>query len=136
MELVRSKIKRVLPCDVTKDDMVITSDNSLKYDAISSSGCLESACANYEDYCLVAKRLGSLLTKGGVLLLIGNIQCSFYKIGEETFPVVKMSKEQVEDAFKNAGLSNFTWYITDKHYYDTNEIDLQGYFFMSAIKEN
>jgi len=132
IELIRYKIKDILPCDIGNHHIIPTSDGVL-YDTICSSGCLECACKSYDEYYRAAEQFSELLVSGGLLLLFGAIQGSFYEVNQK-FAVLSLSEAQIEDAFRNAGFSKFTWYITEKKSCSPIDVDVKAYFFMSAVK--
>lgn len=133
--MMRSKIKNILSCDIRQENILESKENGVFYDAIISCKCIEVCFTDYNGYCEAAKKLTSLLAKSGILFLMGDIECSFYKVAGQTFPVLKLTSEQIELAFKNAGMSEFTWFINEKpSYADPDSYDLQGFFLMTAIK--
>lgn len=134
--LMRSKVKRILPSDITKDNIVQTGTaTATLYDGICSSETLEACCQNYSDYCIAAQKVSNLLAKNGTLFLIGNLQCSFYKFGDQKFTCVPLKADEIENAFKQAGLSNFTWHLIHETFYiDPSDCDMTGSFFMTATK--
>ena len=108
---LRSSIKAIVPCDVTKDPLLPT-EFMEEYDVLSSTLCLESACKSVDDYNAAVKRFFQLLKPGGKMFIYGlerNTEFShpaMYKVGNEFFNDIRLSKELITKALENAGFIN------------------------------
>ncbi|XP_076085596.1 indolethylamine N-methyltransferase-like [Mytilus galloprovincialis] len=100
---LRPKIKRVLPCDVYKQNPIdpIQLD---PVDVICTSACLESACLDKDAYHNAMKNVVSLLKPGGKLILIGVLNCPQYTVGSEIFKCLPISRDEVINTVKANGL--------------------------------
>ncbi|XP_071146960.1 indolethylamine N-methyltransferase-like [Mytilus edulis] len=96
---LRPKIKRVLPCDVYKQNPLdpIQLD---PVDVICTSACLESACLDKGAYHNAMKNVVSLLKPGGKLILIGVLNCPQYTVGSEIFKCLSISRDEVINTVK------------------------------------
>ncbi|XP_072012445.1 nicotinamide N-methyltransferase-like isoform X2 [Engystomops pustulosus] len=101
---LRSKIQKVLKCDVTKsnplDPTVIP-----PADCLITALCLETACRDIAMYNRSLKNITTLLKPGGHLVLIGVLGDSFYKVGNEKFFCLALDEQAVRNAVIDAGYS-------------------------------
>ncbi|KAM4620133.1 nicotinamide N-methyltransferase [Polymixia lowei] len=103
-ETLRQRIKQVLKCDITleKPFHPVTVEPA---DCIVSSLCLEAACKDREAYrCSLGAMVG-LLRPGGVLVLIGDLNETFYTVGDQKFPAVRLTQDFVQQTLCELGLT-------------------------------
>ncbi|KAM9297009.1 nicotinamide N-methyltransferase-like [Gastrophryne carolinensis] len=103
-EALRSKISRVSQVSFSKDR---PSDLSSlpKADCVLCLYMLHPVSEDYDAFCCNVQRLASLLKPGGVLLLLGSEHASFYKLGEDRYFLLDITKEQLTKAVEGAGLT-------------------------------
>ncbi|XP_056398818.1 indolethylamine N-methyltransferase-like isoform X2 [Hyla sarda] len=113
---LRSRIQKVLKCDVTKgnplDPTVIP-----PVDCLTTALCLETAGRDIDAYRCSLRNITTLLKPGGHLVLIGVLGDSFYKVGDKTFFCLPLDEETVRNAVIDAGYSiqdMEVYYIPDK----------------------
>uniref|UniRef100_A0A667YFQ5 Nicotinamide N-methyltransferase-like n=1 Tax=Myripristis murdjan TaxID=586833 RepID=A0A667YFQ5_9TELE len=103
-ETLRQKIKNVLKCDTNLENpfQPVTVEPA---DCIISSLCLEAACKDQEAYRHSLGAMVGLLRPGGVLVMIGDLNETFYIVGEERFPVLSLSQDFIKKTLCELGLS-------------------------------
>lgn len=99
--VMRSKIK-VTGCDI-RDEHPIGPTEPRPFSVICTSFVLESACNTYEDFKVSIKKLVKLLKVRGYLVIIFAEDQTFYTNGQQKWPVLAMSLEQVKRAVEEAG---------------------------------
>ena len=110
--MLRSSIKAVIPCDITKD-MPLPTEYMKQYDVVLSILCLEGACQTRDDYVPALKRLVHLLKSDGKLFLYhaerddssGPAQ---YPIGGQWYKNIRISSKFIIESLKAAGFSNIS----------------------------
>ncbi len=113
-ERIQSGIKAVIPCDANKVDMIWSAPDPEPYDLITTSLAIEAATSNITEFNGVIKKLVNLYLKpGGMFVMAGVLQQSKYQVGDNTYFSVKYNVEDVENAFKGAGLEKPTWRMHD-----------------------
>lgn len=104
---IRKSVKCVVRGDLLNDRVLneheLTQETSSPYDLIISVLCIETAASSFEDYVAILKRLNNLLRSGGGLIVCGYENGSPWKIGSSFFPHIKLSIEQISNAFELAG---------------------------------
>lgn len=73
-------------------------------DVISTCQCLEAACKTLDEYQKAMKNMTSLLRQGGKLVFAELLNGAIYPVGNEIFKDMTVTKYDVLDAMKNAGL--------------------------------
>ncbi|KAM8927363.1 nicotinamide N-methyltransferase-like [Pelodytes ibericus] len=123
-EKLRTRVKNVLKCDVTKsnplDPAVIP-----PADGLISTLCLETACKDFTAYRTALRNISSLLKPGGHLVLIGVLGNTFYRVGNQEFFCLPLDEQSVRKAVEEAGytikdmdiflIPNVTSHITDTY---------------------
>ncbi|XP_069596939.1 indolethylamine N-methyltransferase-like [Ranitomeya imitator] len=99
---LRSRIHKVLKCDVTKSNPLDPAEIPLA-DCLITALCLETACRDTDAYFCSLKNITTLLKPGGYLVLIGVLGDSFYKVGEKTFFCLPLDEQTVRNAVTDAG---------------------------------
>lgn len=108
-EKLRSSIKAVISCDVTKD-IPLPVEYMKQYDVVHSILCLESACETRDDYVPTLKRLACLLKPNGKIVLYhverGDLSVpAQYPVGEYCFKNIRLSQEFITESLTAAGFS-------------------------------
>ncbi|XP_064158167.1 indolethylamine N-methyltransferase-like [Anguilla rostrata] len=130
---LRQIVKQVRRCDVRQENPFhpLTMETA---DCILSSLCLEAACKDLETYRRALRSIAALLKPGGVLVLIGVLNESFYFVGQEKFSCLVLSQSFIEETLRNLGFSikqvnTMHTKETDKEYYDA-----EAFFYLVAQK--
>ena len=101
--MLRLKIKEPLLCDFFQSNPLHPTDLGL-FDAVTTYGALQSGATNNEEYQAVMKNVVSLLKPGGYFIEVVIMGCPFYFVGDEKFWCLPVTKDDVVDAFGEAGL--------------------------------
>ena len=143
---LRQVIKSVIPCDVTKKEM-IPDEHKGPYDVVFSSLVLESACRTVEDYNATVARIVKIYVKSGGRIVMHcaitekpsslDEQC-FYKVGEERFFDLGLNEGIVRTALESAGCCDIITRMIDKKTTgipdDAESPSFKGFIFVSAKK--
>ncbi|XP_069802519.1 nicotinamide N-methyltransferase-like [Dendropsophus ebraccatus] len=101
-EKLRSKVKEVLKCDALKRNpyhpVVLQ-----PADCLLTCLCLEAPCEDVKSFCNVLKNFKDLIKPGGHLLILSVLKSSFYYVGDKYFTTMCATREEIEEAFKEAG---------------------------------
>ena len=100
-ELLCKRISSIIACDLLCDYPLAVKQEP--FEIVSTSLCLESACATYIQYKEGIKKLVSLLKPGGYLLMIIVERETFYVDGKKKWSTLYLTLEQVEEALAEAG---------------------------------
>lgn len=103
-DTLRQRIKRVLKCDITLENPFHPATVE-PADCVLSSLCLEAACTDRPAYRRSLATMTGLLRPGGVLVLIGDLDETFYTVGEQRFPCVRLSQEFIQQSLEELGLT-------------------------------
>ncbi|XP_077106063.1 indolethylamine N-methyltransferase-like [Ranitomeya variabilis] len=135
-ETLRSKVKEVLQCDALKrnpfDPIVLQ-----PADCLLTCLCLEAPCEDIKSFCNVLKNFSDLIKPGGHLLILSVLDATFYYVGDRYFSSMTTRKEELEEAFREAGYE-----IEKAVYAPRNEksrmdiCDYKGYYYIHARKPN
>ncbi|XP_056141439.1 nicotinamide N-methyltransferase-like [Lampris incognitus] len=103
-QTLRRKIKQVLKCDVNMENpfhpVVVE-----PADCVVSSLCLETACKDHHDYRRSLGTMVGLLREGGLLVLIGDLNETFYTVKGQRFSCVSVSEEFIRQTLGELGLT-------------------------------
>ncbi|EEC13168.1 nicotinamide N-methyltransferase, putative [Ixodes scapularis] len=102
LERTRSAIRKVVPCDVLEPG-VLPEEHRETFDAIISSGCLESATADHESFRKVVCNVGTLAKPGGLLILVGEGCVKSYPVGTVDFVHANITEDVLKQAVTEAG---------------------------------
>lgn len=108
-EMLRDRIKAVVPCDITKEAFIEDAYNKKgAYDVVFSSLCLDSGCKDLASYESGIEKLVSLVKQGGYLLLYStrreHDEEGFYFVNGVKFFNVSLKKDYVLNLLKRNGL--------------------------------
>ena len=99
--LIRSKLTNITHGDITRQ-LPISEE---LFSVITTTFCLESACKTYAEYKTAVKKLAKFLKLGGYLVMTVVEEQTFYIAGKKELSVLTLSKDQVEEALKEAGFA-------------------------------
>ena len=132
-EKLRSAIKAVVPCDLTKDP-IVSSEYMQEYDVVQAFLSLDPASSSKEEYLSILKRIRLLVKPGGTFILY-SIQRSeelpgpaVYKVGSVQFSNVRISVKSIESSLRSAGFNSIQTLPLVKHG-DTEDIMTFTLFF-------
>ncbi len=103
----------IVPCDLTQDEPVDAKHG--KFDAISTSYCLESVCESKAEFEGALRKLNNLLNPGGFLGMMISLEATFYKVGvndskevekEQDLHQLYLTAADVRSSLERAGFSN------------------------------
>ncbi|MEE6467744.1 hypothetical protein FKM82_008044 [Ascaphus truei] len=133
-EQLRRAIKRILICDITKENPlhpVILP----KVDCLLSCGYLEVVSKDLDAYRSNLKKVSCLIKVGGHLVLFVAISMSYYMIGEHKFYVLKYDEGFVRKALNDTGfVIKSVDFQTRKE--NTHLLDYEHVGFILAQKES
>ncbi|XP_069061243.1 nicotinamide N-methyltransferase-like isoform X2 [Pleurodeles waltl] len=101
-EKLRSVVKQVLKCDVTKsnpfDPIVVP-----QADCILTFECLSSASKDLDSFRQIVKNISSFLKIGGYLLFTDALGCTKYLCGDKWLPVLNLNDKLVREIITESG---------------------------------
>ncbi len=101
---LKQRVKKVLKCDVRLENPFYP--HTLEpADCVITSLCLEAACKDIQTYCRALHGLTEPLRPGGLLVMIGVLGERFYKVDEQLFSCLRLSRDNIEEALRGLGLS-------------------------------
>ena len=110
-EKLRSAIKAVVPCDLTKDP-ILSSEYMQEYDVVQAFLSLEPASSSKEEYLSILKRVRLLVKPGGTFILY-SVQRSeelpgpgVYEVKGVQFSDLRVSVEFVKSSLRSAGFNS------------------------------
>ena len=135
--MLREKIKAVLPCDLREEVFIPDAyGNKGSYDIIMSFLCLENCCDDLASYERGFEKLASLVKKGGYLLLCSTrregAEEGFYIVGGTRYNNISLKKDFILKNFRVNGLR-----IIEEDYLpkpDTVSGNTDGFLFFAAFK--
>ena len=101
-ELLRSIIKDSFTCDVKQSPMVLPGLSKTP-DIICTNFCLEFAIPSNERYTGVLKEVFTMLKPNGFLVMLSNLECTWYAVGGTKFLCVCLTKQDIENALREVG---------------------------------
>ncbi|KAG9464102.1 hypothetical protein GDO78_020495 [Eleutherodactylus coqui] len=133
-EKLRKKVKRILHCDFTKEN--ITDPHVLpKVDCVLSVWGLGPVSKNQASYTENMKMLASLLKVGGNLVVFGGFNASFFPIGGMKYHTLLYNEKTVRMALTAAGCSIKSFQVDDTEIPD-HHIDNTHVYCVLAVKEH
>ncbi|MBN3315894.1 NNMT methyltransferase, partial [Atractosteus spatula] len=133
-ENLRSRVTRVLKCDVRLENpfQPVVLEPA---DCVLTSLCLEAACKDQDTYRQALKNVASLLRPGGVLVMIGVLNETFYVVGEHRLSCLPLTQSFVKDAVGALGFSIKTFDTIPGPDKEENQVsDFEAVFFLTAEK--
>ncbi|KAK3593404.1 hypothetical protein CHS0354_021983 [Potamilus streckersoni] len=108
-EELRRKIKHIVRCDVAQSNPIVSTPvDGIIFDAITSSFCLDVASVTLEDYVKSIRNISNLLKPGGLIILVGVLEETFYKVGELTFKSLYIRKDDLKVIWQKEGFEIIT----------------------------
>ena len=104
VEMLRSKIKGVLFCDV-KDQNFLPEWTEGKFDIITSNACIENIVKSVEEFQSIINRIKSLLNHKGFFVTMANLKCNFYIIDGKRYPSFPITEQNIESSLENTGFT-------------------------------
>ncbi|XP_078538465.1 nicotinamide N-methyltransferase-like [Lissotriton helveticus] len=92
---IRSTVKRVLKCDITKRNPLIPAILP-PADCLVTSLCLESACTDLNSYSQAIRNITTLLKPRGHLVMFGATGSTSYKVAQKLFPALNLNEECIK----------------------------------------
>ncbi|XP_078055310.1 nicotinamide N-methyltransferase [Mustelus asterias] len=99
---LRDSIKQVVKCDVHQSNPLDPVELE-PVDCVMTSYCLEVACKDKAAYHTTLRNVTSLLKPGGVLIMIGVLNETFYMINDQKFPCVTFDQAFLEQTLTEVG---------------------------------
>lgn len=107
-ELLRSKVRAVVSCDITKDPPIDESHVG-PYDVVICSLVLEGASSTHDEYRSNFARLAKLVKPGGFLFCYGvENPTGYYTVGKKNFPNVYVTNQLAVKVFEDNGFRDIT----------------------------
>lgn len=101
---LKQRVKKVLKCDVRLENPFYP--HTLEpADCVITSLCLEAACKDIQTYRCALHGLTKLLRPGGLLVMVGVLGETYYKVDEQSFSCLRLSQYDIEEALRGLGLS-------------------------------
>nr|XP_055068490.1 nicotinamide N-methyltransferase-like [Misgurnus anguillicaudatus] len=134
--LLRQRVKKVLKCDVRLENPFYP--HTLEpADCVITSLCLEAACKDIQAYRQALHGLTKLLRPGGLLVMIGVLGETFYKVNEQSFSCLTLSQRDIEEALRGAGFSIHEFNILPTEDPKSNSVsDFEAVFYLVANKSS
>ncbi|KAI7797481.1 nicotinamide N-methyltransferase [Triplophysa rosa] len=131
---LKQRVKKVLKCDVRLENPFYP--HTLEpADCVVTSLCLEAACKDIPSYCRALDGLTKLLRPGGLLVMIGVLGETFYKVNEQRFSCLRLNKHDIEEALQSSGLSLHEFNILPAEDREDNSVsDFEAVFHLTARK--
>ena len=104
-ELLRNKVKAVVPCDIFQPEPV---EDKGPYDIVSSFLCLEYVCPTTEEYREAIAKLAHLVKPGGALLMLTDEDVQSWDVAGKKLKTAPISREFLRESLEFAGFSNIT----------------------------
>ncbi|XP_066428768.1 nicotinamide N-methyltransferase-like [Eleutherodactylus coqui] len=133
-EKLREKVKCILHCDFTKEN--ITDPHVLpKVDCVLSVWGLGPVSKDQASYTDNTKKMASQVKVGGKMVMIGALNASQFTIGGRKYHTVMRDEKTVRMALTAAGCSIKSFQVDDSEIPD-HHLDNTHYFFALAVKEH
>ena len=110
-EELRMNISRIVPCDIGQTIPLLhlskssTTDRQM-FDIVSTSLCLEAAVDSDISYCEAVGKLSQLVKPDSQLIMVGVLNDSFYKVGDQKFRSFPLNESLVQRALHEAGIKD------------------------------
>ncbi|XP_072282741.1 indolethylamine N-methyltransferase-like isoform X2 [Pyxicephalus adspersus] len=132
---LRSRIQKVLKCDVNKSNPLDPVEIP-PADCLITSLCLETACKDLDAYYSAIRNITKLLRPGGHLVVIGALGNTYYRVQQKDFFCLSLREDTVINAITQAGykvLSMDVFSISEREAH-SNTADSMANFFLVAKK--
>ena len=135
-ERLRSAIQEIYRCDVLQDNPLAPLPLQ-QFDCVIVAGVIEVAAQNQETYLKCVDNIKRLLRPGGLLLVDGDLGCSYYVVSQKKFHVLKSDEQFILTAYEQKGFKNVVMSMEHRDYSVERGIEMfdsQGYFHLSCRK--
>lgn len=130
---LKQRVKNVLKCDVRLENPFYP--HTLEpADCVITSLCLEAACKDIQTYRRALHGLTKLLRPGGLLVMVGVLGETFYKVDEQPFSCLKLNQYDIEEALRGLGLSIHEFNIQSADDQNKSVSDFEAVFLLVARK--
>ena len=103
-KILRHVIKDSFTWDVNQSPIILP--RFLKFpDIISTSCCLEFVTSSKDRYIAVVKEIFGLLKPKGFLLMLSNLECSWYMVKDVKMAGICLNEKDIEEVVKEAGFA-------------------------------
>lgn len=133
-KLMKQKVKHIVPVDITRSSPLTSDRVRLSYDIIISSGCFDAVALTKEQYCSCLSNIRPLLKQGGHLIILGDINESYYMVGKVKYTSLEISSADLKAIYKENGFEIAEWKEFKRESTCDEEYDGDGSFFMVAKK--
>ncbi|XP_043099776.1 nicotinamide N-methyltransferase [Puntigrus tetrazona] len=130
---LKQRVKEVLKCDVRLENPFYPHTLEAA-DCVITSLCLEAACKDIQTYCRALRGVTKLLHPGGLLVIIGVLGESFYKVDEQLFSCLRLSQNDIEEALAGLGFSIQEFNILPAENRENSVSDFEAVFHLVARK--
>ena len=134
-EELRSKVEAVVSCDLTKDQFIAEGYDK-QYDIIMSLLCLENCGDSLKDYEQSVRRIASIITTGGHLLLYSTRREmsneGYYIVGGKKFNNIPLKKDFVISTLKESNFGDIV--INEMEASNSTLHNSESFMFISCRK--
>ncbi|UJR15941.1 hypothetical protein I4U23_002861 [Adineta vaga] len=96
----------LLKFNINEHDCSVLSEETNHYNVISSNMCLERICATHHVYMQVIKRLYTLLEENGLIILIHELNQTYFNQDGNHHPILPLNRTVVIEALREAGFGD------------------------------
>ncbi|KAG9464203.1 hypothetical protein GDO78_020318 [Eleutherodactylus coqui] len=101
-EKMRSAVQHVIKCDFEKENIIEPLDLP-PADCIISAGLLEVISKDHDDCKRYLRKFSRLLKPGGHLILMASLNATYFKVGKDTFHVLRYDDDFARKALVGEG---------------------------------
>lgn len=132
-KLVREKIKKIIPCDITKSDPLGVKYRGT-YDLVSTNFCPESITSDKKAWEESIDNICSLLKPEGVIIMTALKHAHWYYVGSKQFPATYLDEEDIKRVLEKLGFKDFYFHTIEAEVTDENDDNFEGYKGMIFVK--
>ncbi|XP_066461810.1 nicotinamide N-methyltransferase-like [Eleutherodactylus coqui] len=132
-EKMRLAIQHVMKCDLEKENM-IDPMNVPPGDCIISAWLLDVISKDHDEYRSYLRKFSCLLRPGGCLILIGDLDATYFRIQKDKLHVLRYDEDFARKALCEAGFVINCCEIKERAS-TTDLIDYKAVIFIAACKE-
>ena len=140
-EELRRKISRIVPCHIRQTKPLHMNESSTTdgqmFDIVSTTLCLEAAVDSDISFCEAVGKLTQLVKPGGHLVMVGVLNDSFYKVGDEKFRSFPLNESLVQRAAHEAGIKDVEIVSSSSGLPKERTVSgFDGFFFCCGVKKD
>ncbi|XP_075047534.1 nicotinamide N-methyltransferase-like [Mixophyes fleayi] len=100
--MLKTAIKQIVQCDVDKENLT---DSVVlpQADCVISAWLLDVICRDHDDYIRYLRKLAKFVKPGGHLILLGNLNATFFMLGQDRFHCFTFNENYVKQALSGEG---------------------------------